>query len=157
MLDTAHLITLWEKLSKYPGGKFLFIKILGHFAPYTGSLGVRLDVLNAEVCRCSLKDRRAVRNHLDCVHALALGNFGEFTSGMAAIKGSPPGMRAILTHFEISYLKKSRGLLTSEARVPRVPPGEKSTQKIVVEIKNATGEVTAVATASWLVSPSKPK
>ena len=68
-----------------------------------------------------MADRRAVRNHLDCVHAIALANLAELAGNVALVYSLPDDARFIVSGMEIEYLKKARGTITAigESPVPR--------------------------------------
>jgi len=147
----------WKRLSGMPGGKKLFSLALGRMAPYSGTIGAYVQELRPGYARVSMKDRKKVRNHLNCVHAIALMNLGEIATGLATISGMPDDTRSILSGLSMEYLKKARGMLVAECTIPIIESSERREYEIVGEIKDASGEVVARATAKWLVGPRAAK
>lgn len=143
------LMSWWKRLSGLPAGKRLFSRLLASQAPYSGSIGAVIDDIEPGYCRVLLKDRRAVRNHLNSVHAVALMNLAELSSGLSVLSGLGDDDRGIVTKFEIEFVKKARGTLTSECRT-RLPAIEGRTELTVpVEVKDAAGDVVCRARAHW--------
>lgn len=132
-------------------GKRLFSRILGTVIPYTGSIKARVDHLEPGYAVVILPDKRRVRNHLDSVHAIALANMAELSTGLAMISGLPTGVNAILVGLNVSYEKKARGELRAECRCSVPEGGIRHEVAIDTEIKDHTGDVVTRATATWLV------
>ena len=147
--------SLWDRLSPLPGGTRLFSLALGRMAPYTGSIRPRVRELRAGYARVEMRDRRAVRNHLRSVHAIALMNLAEVSSGLALLYALPDGARAILTGLSIDYLKKARGTLTAEAALDPPDAAERREHEFESVIRDETGDVVARARARWLVGPEE--
>jgi acyl-coenzyme A thioesterase PaaI-like protein len=139
----------WRRLSRVPFGKTLFSIAIGYTVPYTGSIGARCEELGPGYARWTLRDRRSVRNHLRSIHAVALVNLAEVSSGTAMLTALGPGIRGIVTGLEITYLKKARGLLTAEGRgtVPEIRG--KTSVDATAEIKDAAGDLVAKAVVHW--------
>ena len=112
------LMALWKRLSPIPG-KGVFSRLVGRTAPYTGTIKARVENLEPGFARCRLKDRRGIRNHLRSIHAIALANFIEETTGLAMVSAVPQGMRGIVVHIEIDYMKKPAENLKQNARHPK--------------------------------------
>lgn len=149
MPSVASLLETWRRLSGRPGGSWFFHFLLGRFVPYTGALGARVRTLEPGVAVVELADRRRNRNHLGSVHAVALLNLGEMTSGLALVSGLDPQVRSILVKISASYLKKARGTLVAEARVA-VPEVSGPVDHVVyASIRDGSGDAVCRVEAVW--------
>ena len=149
------MLELWRRLSPLPFGPSLFAWIFGRTVPYSGALGARIRHLEPGRVRLELRDRRAVRNHLNSVHAVALANLGEMASGLAMTTALPDGVRSIVLGLSAEYLKKARGTLTAEA-VVAVPEVRAQTDlDVQAEIRDER-DVVARVTVRWRLGPVPP-
>lgn len=149
----ARLLANWRGARRLPFGDALFTWVLGRMVPYTATIAPRVLELEPGWARVAMSDRRAVRNHLDSVHAIALANLGEFASGAAMITALPPGVRSIVTGLSIEYMKKARGTLVADARVT-VPTVTSDVEHVVhAEIRDSVQDVVARVEVRWRLSP----
>ncbi|MFN8611982.1 MAG: hotdog fold domain-containing protein [Vulcanimicrobiota bacterium] len=145
------ILTKWKILSKLPAGRWFFGRLLGFFVPYTGTIGANVVSLRPGHCKALLPDRRAVRNHLGSIHALALGNLGEMTLGLAMTALQPKDGRFIPIRLEMEYVKKARGTLTCEVDLPYVDWPENSEWQGEALIKDESGDVVCKVLAHFKV------
>ena len=149
----ARLLSTWRRLRGVPGGSWIFSRIVGRTAPYTGALGPHVRDLRPGYARITLRDRRGLRNHLRSIHAVAVANLGEVTSGLAMLAGLPPTVRGIVTSLSVEYTKKARGTLTAacDAAIPEVMA--ETPHVVVAVIEDATGDVVARVSVTWNLRP----
>jgi uncharacterized protein (TIGR00369 family) len=148
------LRTVWSTLRGFPGGGVIMGRLVGRLAPYSGT--IRPEVLQLEhgFAKVRMADRPALRNHLRSVHAIALINLAEATSGLAMMFTLPDDARGIPNRLEIDYLKKARGPMIAQCTCPALSGNEKKNYVVEIDIKNESGEVVARAKAMWVVGPA---
>lgn len=150
-MDPTQLLSIYSKLSRVPGGKRIFSTVVGKAAPYTGTIPFKVAELSHGHSVVRMKDRRSVRNHLRSVHAIALMNLGEVSTGLATYASLPPGSRGIIVELGMEYTKKARGPITAtcDAELP-IEPGKHDFEVFAI-LRNADGEQVARARAVWRV------
>jgi len=151
-----NILRWWQRLSVLPVGSMLFSRFLGWYAPYSGSIRSRVEALQPGFARVSLRDHWRVRNHLKSIHAIALINLGEITTGLAVLTRLDSNMRGIVLGLQAEYLKKARGKLTASAsfELPELV-GDDMPCEAKTEIVDETGDVVAIVRATWLIGYRK--
>jgi acyl-coenzyme A thioesterase PaaI-like protein len=143
----------WDRLHRIPGGKLLFSRMIGRLAPYTSTIGGRVQELRSGYSRVTLADRRAVRNHLSCVHAVALANLVELTGNLALGYSLPDDARFIVSGISLDYVKKARGTITGECIIPAINSSQKREYQVPVTLRDERGDVVVEGTLRTLVGP----
>ena len=139
----------WNRLKDKPGGRTLFSMLIGRMAPYTNTIGARVQELGPGHSRWVMRDRRKVRNHLNSIHAVALVNLAEVSSGTAMLMGLSPDVRGIVTGLTIEYRKKARGTLTATCTCTVPTVTSELSFDVPAVITDAAGDVVAEARVTW--------
>jgi acyl-coenzyme A thioesterase PaaI-like protein len=101
------LLTLFRQVSRLPQGRLLFSLAFSRKAPYFGTVRPRFVELRPGYAELTLRNRRAVHNHLGTVHAIALCNGLEAAMGALAEASIPRHRRWIPKGMEVSYTAKA--------------------------------------------------
>jgi acyl-coenzyme A thioesterase PaaI-like protein len=146
----------WDLLQRVPGGRAVFSRIVGRMAPYTGTIHAQVQVLRVGHAEVTMADKKAVRNHLDCVHAIALANLAELAGNVALFYSMPDDARFIVSGMEIEYLKKARGTITAIGESPVPGSSARAHYDVPVSLRDASGQEVARAVLHSLVGPKAP-
>jgi acyl-coenzyme A thioesterase PaaI-like protein len=135
-------LRLFHRLGGSAPGRWLFSRLICLRAPYFRSIAPRVEKLEPGLCIVRMRDRRAVRNHIGTVHAIALCNMAELAAGLATDATLPDGMRWIPKGMTVRYLRKATGVMTATARVPS-PASDADGVELhaIVEVRDASDEI----------------
>ena len=152
----APLLRLWRRSQRWPLGGWLFSRAVCWKAPYFGSIAPRITRLEPGLCEARMRDRRAVRNHIGTVHAIALCNLAELGAGLITDASLPRSMRWIPKGMTVRYLKKASGTMSGCARpeIPIVVADAGYDLPVLVEVRDAGGDIVFDARISMWLSPS---
>lgn len=153
--DSNLIREAWDGLAQIPGGKLLFSQLVGRMAAYTGSIGAQVDELRHGYAETSMRDRPKLRNHLRCVHAIALANLAELTGNIAVAYSMPDDARFIVAGFDIEYVKKARGRIRGVCSCPEVTTNERKEYPVHVDLLDDSGDVVAKVALRTLIGPKK--
>jgi acyl-coenzyme A thioesterase PaaI-like protein len=147
----ARLRSAWQRSRSLPGGRQVFSWFVGRLIPYTGTVSPLVLELEPGFARVEMRDRRRIRNHLGSIHAVALVNLAEFTSGLALTLGLPDTVRGIVRSITIEYTKKARGTLVAECRCTPPAVSARTQFEVASVVRDAAGDAVATARVCWLL------
>jgi acyl-coenzyme A thioesterase PaaI-like protein len=108
-------LKMYNKITSFPAGNWLFSRAVCIVAPYFGSIKPRFDELRPNYCQVSIKKRRSVQNHIGTVHAIAMCNMAELAGGTMTDVSVPKGARWIPAGMTVRYVKKAKTNLIAVA------------------------------------------
>ena len=147
----------WRRLSPRPVGRWLFSRIVCLKAPYFGSIRPTFVDLQPGRCEVRIRNRRAVRNHLGTVNAIAMCCMAELAAGTMIDATLPPTHRWIPRGMTVEYLKKAATNLRAVAELESgLQLGETGAEvPVIVLVMNALDEVVFRAQIRMWVSPRR--
>ncbi len=154
--EVGPTLRAWQKWSGSRLGRWFFARTVCRRAPYFGTIKPRFIELRPGACKVSMANRKAVRNHLGTVHALAIGNLCELAAGMVTEVSVPPTLRWIPRGMTIEYLRKAQVAVTATARLDKSEWTDTQSVGVPVSVVDANGTEVVRAVISMYVSPKKP-
>jgi len=151
------LLRLYQRITRWPGGHWLFSRAICFKAPYFGTIAPRITRLEPGRCEARIRDRRRVHNHIGTVHAIALCNLAELAGGVMVDASLPPSMRWIPKGMAVEYQRKATGTMhaTATPAVPLREAAEGYELPVDVAVRNDAGEQVFHARIAMWVSPRK--
>jgi acyl-coenzyme A thioesterase PaaI-like protein len=124
-------------------------------APYFASIAPQITALEPGRCEVRIRNRRAVRNHIGTVHAIAMCNMCELAAGLAIEVTLEPTLRWIPRGMTVHYLKKAETDLVATAEVPPVTPAFTGDVVVPVKVRDRRGDIVMEADITMYVSSKK--
>ncbi len=149
------VLGLWEKFSTKPFGKAIFSKIVCWKAPYFGSIKPRFVELRPGYSLVAMRNRRAVQNHIQTIHAIALCNLAELGAGTMMEASLSKHMRWLPKGMTVQYLKKAETGVEAFCTADDIADGPARDVMVRVEIKDQSGDVVTHVEIKMWVSPRK--
>ena len=112
------LLKVYGKCAGLPFGRWVFSKLVCLKAPYFGTIKPVFRQLQPGRCAIRMKNRRAVHNHIQSVHAIAMCCLAELAAGTMLEVSLPPSVRWIPKGMQVQYLKIARTDLTAFCEIP---------------------------------------
>ncbi len=153
--SAAWIKKAWDITSLLPGGAKIYSRFLAASIPYTGTIGAEFVDLEPGFALVRMRDRRALRNHLGSVHAIALCNLAEVTGNAALACALPEDARFIVTRLDMRYLKKARGTISATCHCAPNYGSERREVQLDVELHDEAGVLVARAALFTLIGPVK--
>ena len=124
-------------------------------APYFGSISPEVTLLQPGRCDVRVRNRRAVRNHIGTVHAIAMCNMCELAAGMAIEASLDPALRWIPKGMTVRYLKKAETDLLASAELQSPKADFVGDVVVPVKVRDLHGETVMEADITMYVTPKK--
>ncbi len=148
---------LLKKLKAIPFGLQVFSKAICLKAPYFGSISPVFTVLEAGHAEAIIKNKRAHRNHIGTVHAIAMANLCEFVGGVGLEVSLPDSHRWIPKGMNIQYLKKAETDLVARTTFPLDQWPDSGSMVVHVDVYDKNEEIVSAADIEMHVSLKKKK
>jgi len=153
-----NVMSIWLKLADKPLGKTIFSKIICWKAPYFGTIKPHFVELRGGYAYVTMPKRRAVHNHIQTIHAIALCNLAEIGAGTMMEASLAPTMRWLPKGMTVQYLKKAETDVAAYCVAAEVEHGGEGAARDVVvhvDIKDTQQNLVATADITMWVSPKK--
>ena len=143
-----------NRLTRYPGGDWLFSRLVTWRAPYFASISPRFTELRPGYCAVSIRNRRAVHNHIGTVNAIAMCCMAELAAGVMTDSTIDRSLRWIPRGMTVRYLARGDTDLRAEAGLENAPaPGFKGDIMVPVIVRKEGGDVVMEADITMYISP----
>ena len=132
----------------------------GRTVKYTGTSGITVEELDQTRCVISLKNRKAVQNHIGSVHAVAGILIAESATGYLVGLNVPDSCVPVIKTIKADYVKRSKGDMKAVAeltdeQVRMMQTQEKGETAVKVAITDGEGKEPILAEMVWAWTPKK--
>ncbi len=164
MSKPNRLMKLVNATEKLPNNvrTFLLSKAFGQFVPLVGTAGLHYDYVSQHKVIVSIKNHRAVQNHIKGVHAAAMALLVETATGFVTVLNVPDHRILLIKSLHVDYLKVAQGNLTatatlSDEHIKFITETEKGELEIPVTVIDDAGQSPIQCKMLWAWLPKKRK
>ena len=105
-------------------GKTAFSTMISCVSPYSGSVKPYVNYFDNNFVKCSINESFFIKNPFNSIHALALGNLGELTSGLLMMNYLQRfNKKGIVTQINIKFHKKARNTIYAISHIKSLRVG----------------------------------
>jgi acyl-coenzyme A thioesterase PaaI-like protein len=139
-------------------------KALGRAVPYTGTSGMRYEVMTPERVVISVANRKFVQNHIGGVHAMATTLAAETATGMIVGLSVRDDCTPVVKSIGLQFVKRGQGAMRAEATLSAeqraaLQATDKGELVVPVTITDESGRepITCTFTWAWVPNQRQPK
>jgi acyl-coenzyme A thioesterase PaaI-like protein len=84
-------------------------RVLGRVVPFVGTSGLRYEELTTHRVTVSIRNHRAIQNHIKGVHAAAMALLAETATGFVVMMNLPDDKLLLIKSLKVDYHKRTQG------------------------------------------------
>ncbi len=151
------VLKLWKIFGGSSFGRWLVSKIVCFKAPYFSSIKPRFEQIKPGTVEVFLPRRRAVQNHINTVHAIAMCNAAELAGGTCLDVSLSSDFRWIPVEMHVKYLKMAKTDLKAICHIEDFAWTEAQDVIMPVGVFDKNGVEVFHADITMRISPRKSK
>jgi len=141
-------LLIYTKLKSKYKGTIAYNKLISQLSPYSGSISPKVEEFTETNIKVSMTEHRYIKNPFNSIHAIAISNLGELTSGLLMMETMKrENKRGIITSIKSYYHKKARGKVTAVCN-KKWMKGKVTKTKIY----NAKSELVCEVNCKWKIN-----
>lgn len=133
-------LTMFNRLKSYPAGTWLFSRGVCAAAPYFKTIRPHVTEVRPGLVTVAMRKRRAVENHLQTVHAIAMCNMAELAGGLLTDVSVPKGARWIPSGMTVQYLAKAKTDLVATSDGSGIDWSREGSIVVPVIVRDTSGQ-----------------
>jgi acyl-coenzyme A thioesterase PaaI-like protein len=132
----------------------------GTMVKFTGTAGIIIEELNDQKAVISLKNKKAVQNHIGSVHAVASILIAESASGYVVGMNIPDSSVPVIKTIKADYTKRAKGDMKAvasltKAQISSMRTKEKGETSVKVTVTDGEGKEPIIMEMIWAWTPKK--
>lgn len=133
---------------------------MGRMVPFTGTAGIRIEVLEHDRCVITLPKRRRVQNHIGSVHAVASLLIAESATGFMVGLNVPDSRVPVIKTITADFVKRAKGDMRvvaslSPQQVELIRTTEQGETPVQVVIHDSEEKEPILIKMIWAWTPKK--